>query len=291
MLKSMTGFGRAEKQFEQFQIGVQIKSVNHRYSDFSIRLPRYYQFLEEKIHQLAASMISRGKVEIFVNIEQKESDNRQITLDEAVAEGYINALRGLEKFGLADDLTMSTLSRFDGIFHVEYQQLNEDALFAMVKEVFEQAMDEFMSMREAEGKRLEQDIFSHLENILAEVAEVEKRSPIRVEEYRARLEEKLRKILDDRNVDETLLITEAALFADKTDVGEETVRLRSHVKEFKAAAEKGSPVGKKLDFIIQEMNREANTIGSKGNDLETAQRVVELKSEIEKIREQIQNIE
>lgn len=291
MLKSMTGFGRAEKQFEQLQIEVQIKSVNHRYSDISIRLPRYYQFLEERVHRLASALISRGKVEINISIEQNEVGNRQITLDEPVAQGYIDALRGLEKFGLKDDLTMSSLARFDGIFHVEYKDLNEDELAAMVGEVFEQAMAEFMSMRAAEGERLKQDIYSHLDSILKEVEAVEKRSPIRVEEYRARLEEKLHKLLEDRNVDETLLVTEAALFADKTDVGEETVRLRSHIKEFKTAAEKGSPVGKKLDFIVQEMNRETNTIGSKGNDLETAQRVVELKSEIEKIREQIQNIE
>lgn len=291
MLRSMTGFGRAEKQFDNFQVGVQIKSVNHRYSDFTIRLPRHYQFLEEKIHQLASSSISRGKVEIFVNIEQKESDDRVITLDEPVAEGYITALRGLEKFGLADDLTMSTLSRFDGIFHIEHKEVDEEAVFAMVREVFLLANAEFSKMREAEGARLEKDIDSHLDKILAEVEKVEIRSPKRAEDYRLRLEEKLRKILEDRSIDETLLVTEAAIFADKTDVSEETVRLRSHVKEFRAAAEHGSPIGKKLDFIIQEMNREANTIGSKGNDIETAQCVVELKSEIEKIREQIQNIE
>lgn len=291
MLKSMTGFGRSEQLIDGFQIKVQVKSVNHRYSDFTIRTPRCYTFLEDKIRQAAMKAISRGKVEIIVNIEQKESDDRVVTINAQLAQNYITALKQLEQFDIPDDVTMTTLSRFNDIFRVEYQEIDEAQMFCMVLQTLKEALDEFISMRTAEGGRLESSIRGHLEDILHEVALIEARSPQCVAEYQDKLRQKLDEVLSGTGIDETRILTEAAIFADKIAVNEETVRLKSHVREFETAMNTEKPIGKKLDFIVQEMNRETNTIGSKANDLEIAKHVVELKSVIEKIREQIQNIE
>lgn len=291
MLKSMTGFGRAEKLTDGYLIKVQIKSVNHRYSDFTIKVPRYYSFLEDKIRNAAMQSVSRGKIEILVSIEQKEADDKEITLNKAVARQYINAIRDLAEYGVADDLSMSAMIRLSDIFDVEYKEADEDKITKMVMSVFDEAMDEFVSMREEEGARLKENILIHLDAVLSEVELIEAKSPKCVEEYRNKLRAKLNEILNDRAADETRIITEAAIFADKIAVDEETVRLRSHICAFKNALEANEPIGKKLDFIVQEMNREANTTGSKCNDAEIAAYVVELKSTIEKIREQIQNIE
>lgn len=291
MLKSMTGFGRAEKLTDGYLIKVQIKSVNHRYSDFTIKVPRYYSFLEDKIRNAAMQSVSRGKIEILVSIEQKEADDKEITLNKAVARQYINAIRDLAEYGVADDLSMSAMIRLSDIFDVEYKETDEEKITKMVMSVFDEAMDEFVSMREEEGARLKENILIHLDAVLSEVELIEAKSPKCVEEYRNKLRAKLNEILNDRAADETRIITEAAIFADKIAVDEETVRLRSHICAFKNALEVNEPIGKKLDFIVQEMNREANTTGSKCNDAEIAAYVVELKSTIEKIREQIQNIE
>ena len=291
MLKSMTGFGRAEQLIDGYLIKIQIKSVNHRYSDFTIKTPRYYSFLEDKIRNAAMKSISRGKVEILVSIEQKEDDDKEITLNRTVAEQYVKAVKGLAEFGVEDDLSMSAMVKIPDIFDVEYKEIDEEKITEMVITVFDIALAEFISMREEEGKRLEENINQHLNFLLAEVDVIEKKSPACVEEYRDKLRAKLSEILNDRAVDETRVITEAAIFADKISVDEETVRLRSHVCAFKNTMSVNEPVGKKLDFIVQEMNREANTTGSKCNDAEIASHVVELKSIIEKIREQIQNIE
>ena len=291
MLQSMTGFGRCDTVIDGFRVQVQMKSVNHRYSDFTIKTPRHYGFLEDKLRNLAMASIARGKVEIILSLEREESDDKVITLDKPVAEGYINALRQLSDYGLSDDLTISSLTEFHDIFRVEHREINEEQIEAIVAEGFSLALHEFIEMRRTEGVRLEESLRMHLDALLNEVSMVEELSPKTVDSYRQRLRNKLEEILSDTMIDEGRILTEAAIFADKVAVDEETVRLRSHVKAFLAAMETDKPIGKKLDFIIQEMNRETNTIGSKANDLTVSSHVVEMKSIIEKIREQIQNIE
>ena len=291
MLKSMTGFGRHEELIDGFHIQAQIKSVNHRYSDFTIKSPRYYAFLEDKLRNLAMKDIARGKVEILLTIDKKENDDKIITLDRTVAQGYIDALRSLTEYGLKDDLTVSALADFQDIFNIEYREIDEEKITALASGVFKKAMAEFLEMRRTEGLRLKESLNQHLDSLLNIVATVEKRSPKTLEEYRLRLRNKIEEVLADKNIDESRILTEVAVFADKVAVDEETVRLRSHVTAFKNAMETDQPIGKKLDFIVQEMNRETNTIGSKANDIEISALVVEMKSIIEKIREQIQNIE
>lgn len=291
MPKSMTGFGSCEELTDGYLVKVQLKSVNHRYGDFTVKVPRYYLFLEDKIRNAAMNAISRGKVEIFVNIENKEDDEKNITLNRSVAQGYINALKELSDLGVADDLSVSSMIRLNDIFDVEYKEVDEEKITELVLSVFNKAVDDFNKMREEEGKRLKESLDEHLKALLSEVAYIEKRSPECVLEYQNRLKKKLDDILSDRTVDETRIITEAAIFADKISVDEETVRLKSHVTAFEKTIKADGPIGKKLDFIVQEMNREANTTGSKCNDADIAAHVVELKSIIEKIREQIQNIE
>lgn len=291
MLKSMTGFGRSERLIDGYLIKVQIKSVNHRYSDFTIKLPRYYSFLEDKIRNAALLGISRGKVEIIVNIEQKESDDREITLNRPVAEGYIKALLELSELGIDNDLSVSSMSRLPDIFNIEYKEIDEDMVASMVLSVFEDALSAFNAMRADEGERLGISLNEHLKSLLSEADIIEKLSPKCVADYRERLKNKIEEVLADRMIDESRIITEAAIFADKIAVDEELVRLRSHVCAFEKTMKSSEPIGKKLDFIVQEMNREANTTGSKCNNAEITAHVVELKSIIEKIREQIQNIE
>lgn len=291
MLKSMTGFGRHEELIDGFHIQAQIKSVNHRYSDFTIKSPRYYAFLEDKLRNLAMEDIARGKVEIVLTIDKKENDDKIITLDRSVAQGYIDALRSLTEYGLKDDLTVSALADFQDIFNIEYKEIDEEQITDLASVVFKKAMAEFLEMRRTEGLRLEESLKQHLDSLLDIVTVIEKRSPETLEEYRCRLCNKIEEVLQDKNIDESRILTEVAIFADKVAVDEETVRLRSHVTAFRNAMETDQPIGKKLDFIVQEMNRETNTIGSKANDIEISGLVVEMKSIIEKIREQIQNIE
>ena len=291
MLKSMTGFGRCDMLVEGFHIQIQIKAVNHRYSDFTIRTPRIYTFLEDSLRALAIEHIARGKVEIQLTIDQEAEDDKIITLDRPVAEGYINALRSLQDYGLKDDLSISAMSSFHDIFHIEYKEIDEEQILRIVSQAFRSALADFDEMRRAEGARLEESLRQHLSSLLSELSAVEDRSPQCIETYRNRLRQKLEEVLSDTSVDENRILTEAAIFADKVTVDEETVRLRSHIKAFEAAMNTEKPIGKKLDFIVQEMNRETNTIGSKGSDITIAEHVVEMKSIIEKIREQIQNIE
>ncbi len=291
MLKSMTGFGRCEEVLEGFSVSLQIKSVNHRYSDFTIKTPRRYSFLEEPLRALAMNSIARGKVEILLSLEKENSGDTTVVLDEAAAEGYINALRGLKKYRLKDDLKLSSMVAFHDIFRTKQEAVDEELLLKIVTEAFQKALKEFITMREAEGQRLLNSLKEHLDALLLEVAEIEKHTPEHIVAYRERLRNKIREVLEDKQIDESRILTEAAIFADKIAVDEETVRLRSHVKAFLSAVETDKPIGKKLDFIVQEMNRESNTIGSKCNDITIAEHVVEMKSLIEKIREQIQNIE
>jgi len=291
MLKSMTGFGRAEKMIDGFEIKVNLKSVNHRYMDVAVRLPKYYTFAEDKIRQAAAKYISRGKVEVYISIDRTEGSGKTVTIDRETAENYINALKSLKDFGLEDDVKISTISQYHDIFKIENDEEDEERITQMLVEVFSEAAEDFVNMRISEGKNMEKDILSHLDCLAENLAMVETRYPEIVSEYKNRLERKISEVLEDKNIDETRIVTEAAIFAERTDIGEETVRLSSHIKEFKKAIETSLPIGKKLDFMIQEMNRETNTMGSKANDIEISKLIVNMKSEIEKIREQIQNIE
>lgn len=294
MIKSMTGFGRAETVVDDtYEISIQIKSVNHRYADYSVKVPRLYGFIEEFVRAKISQCISRGKVEVYVSIHKINDDSKEIRLNRRLAESYISTLRELSSFGLDDDLSLSALAVFSDIFEVEYKEIDEKAITEMVSEALGQALDGFLKMREDEGLRLKSSILEHLNALEAQVNLVEKLSPQTAVEYRERLEKRLRETLSGLNItaDESRLLTEVAIFSDKVSVDEETVRLKSHIVEFRTALDADAPIGKKLDFIIQEMNREANTIGSKCNDIKLSKCVVEIKSIIEKIREQIQNIE
>lgn len=292
MIKSMTGFGRAEEVLNGRDILVEIRSVNHRYYEFSSRIPRAYGYIEEKLKSLLNGRIARGKTEVSVTVSSVEGKEAVIEVNEAIASGYVDALRKAnEKLGLTDDITLSQMMRLPDIFTVRKVQDDEDQVWQDVKAVTEKALDNFVRMRETEGVRMKEDLLFRLENIEKMVSDVEVRSPEVNAAYRDRLYNKIKEVLADKNVDESRLLTEAAIFADKTAVDEETVRLRSHINQFRSMLELDEPVGRKLDFLIQEFNREANTIGSKAQDAKITKTVVELKSEIEKIREQIQNIE
>lgn len=292
MLRSMTGYGRAQRTVDGMNITLEIKSVNHRYFEFAARLPRSYGFLEEKLKGYFSGTISRGKVECSLQIEAEAEPDILISLNHPLVKSYLDAYKELsDAYGLENDITVSGISRISDIFTVRKQQVDEDRIWAAVAVVAEEALAGFTAMREREGERLKADVTSRLDLILERVEFVEKRSPETVKEYNAKLLSRLRELLADTSIDEQRILTEAAIFADKVAVAEETVRLRSHISQLRAFLEASEPVGKKMDFLIQELNREANTIGSKGQDVEIARRVVDIKAEIEKIREQIQNIE
>lgn len=292
MVSSMTGYGKCTEILNGREITLEIKSVNHRFFEFSSRMPRAYGFLEEKIKSYVQSRVSRGKIEVGVSIINVETADTKILVNESVAKGYVDALRELcEPLGIADDIRLSTVARFPDVFTVTKGDTDEEMLFSDVKAVAEKAVDAFIAMREREGENLKKDLLCRLENIEELVKEVEKRSPKRVQEYRDRLYKKISEVLASNSIDESRIITEVAIFADKVAVDEETVRLKSHIGQFREILEYNEPIGKKLDFLIQEFNREANTIGSKSQDAEGAKYVVAIKAEIEKIREQIQNVE
>ena len=290
MIKSMTGFGRCKMTVGEYEINVDIRSVNHRYFDFYLKIPKYYGFMEDKIRETVSKYIGRGKVEVSVYIKLINSDEKQIVLNEPLCDNYINVLTSLkEKLGTEEEINVRLLTRFNDIFEMEYKEADEEAVTETVLSVLKSCLDDFITMREREGERIKNDLEDRLTKIEKLGFEVEKRAPEIVEEYRLRLTKKICEIV--ANVDEQRIIQEAAIYADKITTAEETVRLKSHIKEFRDLISKGGPIGKKLDFIVQEMNRETNTIGSKCNDFETSKIVVELKSEIENVREQIQNIE
>lgn len=292
MVKSMTGFGRAQESFEHFNITVEIKSVNHRYFEFSSRVPRGCAFLEDKLKKAASERISRGKVECFVTVEALADDSVTVAVNEPLARGYMNALEALSKeFSLPVDATALSLARFPDVLTVTKNPLDEEELTEAVLTTLEKALDSFISMRLAEGEKLSSDVLSRADCIIEKVAFVEERSPETVKEYNEKLLQRMKEVLGDTQVDEARLLTEAALFADKVAVAEETVRLRSHIDQLHTLFEATEPVGRKLDFLVQEINREANTIGSKAQDVDIARCVIDIKAEVEKIREQIQNIE
>ncbi len=292
MVRSMTGFGRAKKEIDSLDITVEIKSVNHRYFEFSARLPRSYNFLEEKLKSFLAQNISRGKVEISVMIEDNSQNATVVEIDRDYANAYITALKQLSKeFKIKNDIGASVFVGNNDLFKVRRKVADDQTVQNAVLTVAKEALDNFIEMRSIEGERLLNDVKSRTAYILEKVEFIEKRSPETVKLYKERIEQKIKELLNDNAPDEQRILTEVAIFADKVAVAEETVRLRSHIKQFEDLLNDTKPVGRKLDFIVQEMNRETNTIGSKAQDIEIAHTVVDIKSEIEKIREQIQNME
>lgn len=292
MVSSMTGYGRGEAAKDAVSVCVELRSVNHRYFEFSSRVPRGYAFLEDKLKNFCQQRISRGKVDLFLTVDVTDDDNVAVEINHSLAKGYVDAIKELsDTYGLNGECSAVTLARFPDLFNVKKQVLDEDAVWQVVEEATSAALDGFMNMRAAEGKKLYDDVISRVGFILDKVAFIEERSPETVKAYREKLEARIKELLGDTTVDEARLLTETAIFADKVAVAEETVRLRSHIKQLCDLLNSDIAVGRKLDFIVQEMNREANTIGSKAQDIEIAHTVVDIKAEIEKIREQIQNIE
>lgn len=292
MIRSMTGYGRACEMIDGMNITVELKSVNSRYLEFSSRVYKNYSFLEDKLKTHVRQLISRGKVECNVQIDALETDDVLVQLNESLAAGYLQAINTLcEKFGLENDYKVSNLARHGDIFAVRKAPADEEKIWNAVQKVVDAAAESFISMREVEGEKLRDDILSRADTIISYVEKVEKRSPETVKEYNDKLLSRMKDLLGDVNVDEQRLLTEAAVFADKVAVAEETVRLRSHIEQLHSMMTLDEPVGRKLDFLVQEINRETNTIGSKANDIEIARIVIDVKAEIEKIREQIQNIE
>ncbi len=292
MIKSMTGFGRAQETIDGMSITVEMKSVNHRYFDFSSRVPRVYGFLEEKLKSYIQSYVSRGKLECYVQIEALEIEDCVVSVNHSLAAGYIDALRELaEKYELTDDITVSSVAKYHDIFSVHKTEADEERIWNAVRAVTDKALASFISMREREGEKLKADILSRCDTILENVKFIEERSPQTVIEYNGKLLDRMKNVLEDVQVDEQRLLTEAAIYADKIAVAEETVRLRSHIEQMHEFMDSEIAIGRKTDFLIQEFNREANTIGSKAQDVEIARKVIDIKAEIEKIREQVQNIE
>ena len=292
MVKSMTGYGRARETLHQRDITVEVRSVNNRFLDCTVKMPRAYVFAEDAVKQAISAGVSRGKVDVFVSAQSSQDSGTVVTVNEELARGYRDAVAHIaETLGLESGLNAFSVARFPDVLSVERRELDKDKAVVALAEITARAVEEFNSMREREGERLRADMLSKLETIETLVSVVEERSPQTVREYRERLEARLRDVLADRALDEQRVITEAAIFADRTAVDEETVRLRSHIAQFRAMLQEGSPIGRKMDFLVQEFNRESNTIGSKCSDAALAKVVVDLKSEIEKIREQLQNVE
>lgn len=292
MIRSMTGFGRAQAAVEGYNITVEIKSVNNRYFDFYAKMPRTFSFLEEKVKSLLSTEISRGKVECSIQIETTADESVIVSINEPLAKGYVNAVEEIaEKFALKNDLTALSIARFSDVLSITKAPVDEEAIWDKVQSVVKDALDSFISMRETEGERLKADVLSRADTIISNVAYIEERSPETVKQYSEKLLERMKNVLGDTQIDEARILTEAAIYADKIAVAEETVRLRSHIDQLHTLLSADEAVGRKLDFLVQEINREANTIGSKAQDVDIARRVIDIKAEVEKIREQIQNIE
>ena len=292
MIKSMTGFGRCEVAENNRKFTVEIKSVNHRYLDVNIKMPKKLNFFESAIRAELKNYISRGKVDLFISYEDYTENHANIRYNRELAAEYRKYLRQMqEEFGLEDDIRVSTLSRYPEVFTMEEQNVDEGELWKELRKAIQGAAESFVQTRVAEGERLREDLLQKLDGMLGLVDFIAERSPRIVQEYRQKLEERVKDLLGDAQVDENRLLTEVTIFADKVCVDEELVRLRSHIETTKATLQEGGSMGRKLDFIAQEMNREANTTLSKSNDLEGSNCAIELKTEIEKVREQIQNIE
>lgn len=292
MIRSMTGFGRAQASVEGYNITVEIRSVNHRYFELYSKLPRTYSFLEERIKALLSTEISRGKVECSVQLEATGDESVVVSVNEPLAAGYVEAVKQIsDKFEIPVDLTALSVARFSDVLSISKAPVDEDELWAKVSPVVSTALQDFVAMREAEGVKLSEDVLFRADLILGNVSYIEERSPETVKLYSEKLLERMKNVLGDTQIDESRILTEAAVYADKVAVAEETVRLRSHIDQLHEMLKSNEAIGRKLDFLIQEINREANTIGSKAQDVDIARRVIDIKAEVEKIREQIQNIE
>ena len=292
MIKSMTGYGRAVETVNGREFTVELRSVNNRYLDCAVKLPRSVSFAEEAVKQAVKQSVSRGKVDVFITIKSENSDDTKITLNTSVLEGYLTAMRQMvDEFGVRDDISVSTVSRLPEVFSVEKPEVDEDQLKSDLMSVVDKALAGYDAMRAVEGQALDADLRRRGNTILELVSQVEAGNAQTVVDYRTRLENKLKEVLANTAIDESRILTEAAIFANKVAVDEETVRLRSHLQQMNSMLTAGGAVGRKLDFLLQEMNREANTIGSKCTDVKLARIVVDIKAELEKIREQTQNIE
>ena len=292
MIRSMTGYGRHEQPIDGMNIIVELKSVNHRYFEYNARLPYGYGFLDERLKKFLQGRIARGKVDVSVWVQTMDAPGTEVNVNYDLAESYVAALHALaERVGVRDDISVNTLARYPDILTVTKAAADEDAIWAAVETVAAVAVDKFTAMREREGEKLREDLLSRADTILEAVAKIEERSPQTVRAHMEKVEARMRELLDGAAVDEQRLLTEAALFADKVAVAEETVRLRSHIDQLRQMLAGDEAIGRKLDFLVQEMNREINTTGSKAQDAEMARIVVDVKAEIEKIREQLQNIE
>ena len=292
MVRSMTGYGRCVSVSEDRDVSVEIKSVNHRFLETNVRITRGYGFLEDKLKKYIQSRLSRGKVDIYVSIGDPKNENAVVSVDHTLVRGYLNAFREISStYGLPDNIDVTDITRYPDVLTVTKPEEDEEQVWNILLPVLENAVNDFISMREAEGERLKNDILSKADNIMEIVSFIEERSPQTVLEYKTKLLERIKELLDGADVDEQRIAMEAAVFADKVAVDEETVRLRSHFVQMNEIISQGGAIGRKLDFILQEMNRETNTIGSKVTDSELAHKVVDIKAELEKIREQIQNIE
>lgn len=292
MIHSMTGYGRAVQTVSGREISVELRSVNNRYLDCTVKLPRLFSFAEDAVKQHIKDSVTRGKVDVYISVNSTQTADTVISLNRPALEGYLAAMRQIaDEYGVTDDISVTALTRFPDVLTVEKQEADEQQLKQDLLTVADSALEAFNRMREIEGAALERDLRSRAQTILDLVSKVEQRSPITVSEYRARLRARMTEVLESTTIDESRILTEAAIFADKIAVDEETVRLRSHLSQLETMLTNGGAIGRKLDFLMQEMNREANTIGSKCNDLEQTRTVVEIKAELEKIREQMQNIE
>ena len=292
LIKSMTGYGRAVETVNGREFTVEIRSVNNRYLDCTVKLPRAVSFAEDAVKQAVKASVSRGKVDVFVTVKSDNGEDTKVSLNRTAVEGYLSAMRQMvSEFGVQDDISVSAISRMPEVFTVEKPEVDEEQLQADLMGVVRKALDGYDTMRTAEGAALDADLRSRGDTILELVCQVETGSEQTVIDYRTRLENKLKEVLASTAIDESRILTEAAIFADKIAVDEETVRLRSHLRQMNTMLDGGGAVGRKLDFLLQEMNREANTIGSKCSDVRLARIVVDIKAELEKIREQTQNIE
>lgn len=292
MIRSMTGFGRATVETEGYFITVELKSVNHRYFDFSCRLPRQYGFAEDKLKAYINSKVSRGKIDCYLGIEALKTDDAEVVVNHTLASAYVNALKELsDTYSLKEDYGAAGIARFPDVLVLKKAEEDEEKLWSLIEPVAGEAVEKFIKMREIEGEKMRKDIASRASYILECVSFIEERSPQTVKEYNDKLVSRVHELIGDVSLDEGRIIQEVAIFADKVAVAEETVRLRSHISQLQTFLESEEPIGRKMDFLVQEINREANTIGSKASDVDIARKVVDIKAEVEKIREQIQNIE
>lgn len=292
MIRSMTGYGSSKGSVDDLNVVIELKSVNNRYLDVSIHAPRGFIFVEEKLKNAVSKHLTRGKVDVFVSVDSSKSDDLQVKINEPLLKSYLSALQSIENnYHLENDVTAGSISRYPDVLSLEKKELDLEAVADGMAALAEQALDDFDGMREREGQKLHDDILNKVCEIERLLSLIENESPKTIADYKERLYQKMKEVLEDTSIDENRIIQEVAIYSDKIAIDEETVRLHSHISQLKSMLDNGSPIGRKMDFLIQEFNREANTIGSKCQNSDIAHCVVDMKSEIEKMREQVQNIE